>query len=343
MTVLLSHAASNHLSGGFLWPIKDLGMEAVVVFFVLSGFVITYAAEERERSAQTFAINRMARIYSVALPALILTFVLDGIGRSMNPDAYSGWMVYLPDHIPWQFLNSVFFTNEVWYNHVTPGINRPYWSMGYEVPYYFAFGIAAFAPRAWAFPGAALVMLIAGPNVAALFPMWLLGLASYRFCVSRPLGKWAGMTLWSFSLVGLILVVFPSRDRNPLFGNISLTPERLHDLLHFYLVALLFAANVIGFRGASPLVASLLNWATKPICWMGQRTFAIYLFHVPIMQFVVAAAPWPVTSWITRSMIFLGVPLVVFGLAEITERRKDAWRRGFAALLGWASEAKPAA
>ena len=186
-------------------------------------------------------------------------------------------------------------------------------------------------------------MLIAGPNVAALFPMWLLGLASYRFCVSRPLGKWAGMTLWSFSLVGLILVVFPSRDRNPLFGNISLTPERLHDLPHFYLVALLFAANVVGFRGASPLVASLLNWATKPIRWMGQRTFAIYLFHVPIMQFVVAAAPWPVTSWITRSMIFLGVPLVVFGLAEITERRKDAWRRGFAALLGWASEAKPAA
>ena len=86
----------------------------------LSGFVITYAAEERERSAQTFAINRMARIYSVALPALILTFVLDEIGRSMNPDAYSGWMVYVPDHIPWQFLNSVFFTNEVWYKSCHP-------------------------------------------------------------------------------------------------------------------------------------------------------------------------------------------------------------------------------
>jgi peptidoglycan/LPS O-acetylase OafA/YrhL len=56
-----------------------LGAEAVDVFFVLSGFVIGYATDSRERTPLTYAINRLARIYSVAIPALAATFILDGI------------------------------------------------------------------------------------------------------------------------------------------------------------------------------------------------------------------------------------------------------------------------
>ncbi len=340
MVVLFSHASSQHLSGGMLWEVGGYGMEAVVVFFVLSGFVIGYAAEERERSARNYVINRMARIYSVVLPALVLTFALDAIGRSVDPVIYTNWYPYVPDHMISQALNSVFFTNEFWFNHVTPGMNRPYWSLGYEVPYYVAFGIAMFAPRAIALPGAAAVMVAAGPNVASLFPMWLLGHLSYRICAKRPLGRWAGVVLWSCSIVGLMVVLFPSRDRYPLFGDFSLERTQLNDRAHFYVVALLFALNIVAFHGASPLFGRPLQAISKPIRWMGQTTFALYLFHIPIMQFIVAVAPWPVTSMITRSLLFLGVPLIIFVMAAFTEQRKDLYRAFFGSLLSWVPKPK---
>src|SRR4051794_17257355 len=57
-----------------------VGHSSVVLFFVLSGYVITYVAHERERTLSAFALARVARIYSVAVPALVLTMALDGLG-----------------------------------------------------------------------------------------------------------------------------------------------------------------------------------------------------------------------------------------------------------------------
>jgi peptidoglycan/LPS O-acetylase OafA/YrhL len=40
-----------------------VGHKVVVVFFVLSGYVITYVACERERGLRDFVLARVARIY----------------------------------------------------------------------------------------------------------------------------------------------------------------------------------------------------------------------------------------------------------------------------------------
>lgn len=56
---------------------------------MLSGFVIAYVTDQRETSAATYTISRLARVYSVSLPAMIATFTLDTIGRTLRPDLYS--------------------------------------------------------------------------------------------------------------------------------------------------------------------------------------------------------------------------------------------------------------
>lgn len=56
------------------------GVQAVDAFFVLSGFVIAHVSAVKERDARTYFISRAARIYSVAIPAIILTSILDAIG-----------------------------------------------------------------------------------------------------------------------------------------------------------------------------------------------------------------------------------------------------------------------
>lgn len=84
LVVLLSHV------GDQLSFLASAGVQAVDVFFVLSGFVIAHVSASRERDPRVYFISRAARIYSVAIPTLILTVILDSIGLQENAAAYLG-------------------------------------------------------------------------------------------------------------------------------------------------------------------------------------------------------------------------------------------------------------
>ena len=119
------------------------GVQAVDVFFVLSGFVIAHVCATREHDLRDYVISRTARIYSVAIPALILTAIVDAIGIRENAATYQGpFQAFSPGLI----IRSVFFIGEQWNAHRFPGSNGPYWSLGFEVWYYATFGAFLFAP-----------------------------------------------------------------------------------------------------------------------------------------------------------------------------------------------------
>jgi len=334
MAVFQSHASMGPWTGGFLRQLRPLGMEAVVIFFVLSGFVIGFVTKEREGSAGIYAVSRLARVYSVCLPALLITFGLDAMGRSINPEFYSGQEAYSPQRVLWLLMAGTTFTTEVWWNHIWIGINSSYWSMGYEVPYYVAFGLAMFLPRYHGLAAAALLMAVVGPNVAVLFPVWLLGVICYRVCARWPLNPGGGLAVWVASIVGLTAVFFPLREHHALWEDFSFDLSRLRDYGHFYVTAVLFAANIVGFRGASPCFESAISKAANLIRWCAETTFTVYLLHLPVIQFVAAIEPWPADSWIRRGSIFVGVPVIVMLMAHFIERRKAWWRNLFSGLLG---------
>ena len=62
------------------------GHEAVIVFFVLSGYVISYVAATRERTPHVFVVARLARLWSVLIPAMMLTVACEIIGRTLGTD-----------------------------------------------------------------------------------------------------------------------------------------------------------------------------------------------------------------------------------------------------------------
>lgn len=64
------------------------GHSAVVVFFVLSGYVIAYVTDQKETDWRTYTASRVSRVYSVAIPALVVTLVADAIGRAHDPSLY---------------------------------------------------------------------------------------------------------------------------------------------------------------------------------------------------------------------------------------------------------------
>jgi hypothetical protein len=58
----------------------------------------------------------------------------------------------------------------------------------------------------------------------------------------------------------------------------------------------------------------------------------MYLFHLPVAQLLAAEIPWPAGFWASRAIILVGTPVIIFVIAEFTERQKDIWRRGLSAL-----------
>lgn len=326
--VFLSHVATRQLSGGFLWQVTDFGEDAVAVFFVLSGFVIGYVTSERETDARNYAINRLARLYSVALPALALTFLLDAAGAAIRPEFYSpAYIDYGAGDTPLRLGVGLLFLNEVWNAHIVMGSNGPYWSLGFEAWYYVVFGLAVFGPARWRLAACGLALAVAGPKIAALFPLWLGGVGLFHFMKRREVSAALGWYLFLGAPVLFLAVHYGfAGSRGHMFAPFALTAERAQTILYFTLLGLLFAVHILGFRAVSAAFAPFLDRHAAAIRAVAGTTFSLYLFHMPVMLFVAAVAPWEVSAWPTRFLVLTVPPAVSFALSFLTERRKDWWR-----------------
>lgn len=89
LAVFLDHLSSKPFTENVLFHAFGLyGQLAVIVFFVLSGYVIAFVTATKELDAKSFFVARVSRIYSVVILALILTLLLDNIGMIFNGDFY---------------------------------------------------------------------------------------------------------------------------------------------------------------------------------------------------------------------------------------------------------------
>ncbi|HXS06063.1 MAG TPA: acyltransferase [Rhizomicrobium sp.] len=318
LVVFLGHLAGRRFTAGLLWPVSHFMDMAVIIFFVLSGYVIAYVTDTHERTLEAYAANRIARVLSVALPALAITCVLDMAGRTLHPDYYSAVWGFSADR-PWlQYLSGLTFTNELWWNHINVGSMLPYWSLAYEVWYYAIF--AAF----WYLRGPARYLiaiafaLIAGPKILTLFPIWIGGFAVYHLCRKPVMPRSWAIALFSITLlVPLLLLVQTARSGLQIPSS---TLDR-------YLTAIVFALNIVAIQNAPGFSGALLKRVEKPVQWLAGMTFSLYLFHLPVAQFLTTVTPWPPASWSARVVSVAGTFLLVVLLAELTERRKDIWRR----------------
>jgi peptidoglycan/LPS O-acetylase OafA/YrhL len=126
--VLLAHVAHERFGNqalGFHAP----GGDAVIVFFVLSGFVIAYVAETKENNLADFLSARFARLWSVLLPALVLTAAVELLC----------WRVDSSQREVFKFLATATFTGELWFSDQTPLLNAPAWTLSFELWYYLLF------------------------------------------------------------------------------------------------------------------------------------------------------------------------------------------------------------
>jgi peptidoglycan/LPS O-acetylase OafA/YrhL len=318
VAVFLEHISSYPFTKNvFAASLKGYGGIAVIVFFVLSGYVIAYVTSTRKKTLAKYAVARISRIYSVVLIALLITFILDNIGMFLNPDFYSIQKIMWKPQSMDGYVSSLFFINEYQifnFNGISPGSNAPYWSLSFEVTYYLIAGLFIFTRKAIALPIILLVLLLAGKTIAVLLPAWLIGYLLY-FVTLKNVNRIVLYVCFILSL--LFLVELPSLTKMLPKDNFGFSfpwgrgPFN-RNLIRDYLTVLFFSVNLICAREMVKTKISKVNKNTKSfIRWLGQLTFPLYLLHFPALAFFASLSPW---SNETLSHVFF-ISLFTFLLA----------------------------
>lgn len=330
--VFAGHLSGARFTGGFMWQAGSYTGMAVAVFFVLSGFVIGHITQFREISARDYAISRLARVYSVAFPAVMITVVLDALGRLLAPTLYNSDWGFSPEQPLLQVITALTFTQKAFGFNFSLGSDLPYWSLNYEVAYYVVFGIAAFARRGFAkFVACGAILACTGLPTAAMFPLWLAGVAVARLAPWQKLSRNVGRAWVVAAVAGFFASEIWAASNGRWLAGIG--PVFRPELAQDYLIAVLFLVGITGGAACSTDFVQPAALVARPIRWLAGRTFSLYLYHLPVAQFLSALNPYPPAHAVSRMMIIGGTLTVVFVLAEFTEQRKKVWKSWFEALL----------
>ena len=114
------------LVGGTSGPtIPGLGSQAVIIFFVLSGFLVggsAWRAVASERwSWKSYLSKRLIRLWIVLIPALVVGACLDTVGRTFLGDIYSGpaGQSMVSQELAKQSTLAVLAENAIYLQHIT--------------------------------------------------------------------------------------------------------------------------------------------------------------------------------------------------------------------------------
>jgi peptidoglycan/LPS O-acetylase OafA/YrhL len=346
IAVVASHCGKKVFGIG--WKERSIwGDLAVPIFFVLSGFIIRYVTRSREAHPREYAIDRASRIYSVVLPAMLATLIISGLCLLLNHDRFlHDWSPFF-DHPIGRLILNLTFLSQMWGFNSTPFINSPFWSLGYECFYYIFFGFTIFL-RGWKrIVACTVAALIIGPQVMFLLPLWWLGswmYDAYHRVRSRRASRIALATLVAWLAVPALarlsgigtmplepaaILSFIASLPNPL----SLLGQEIHRATMFA-----YAAGVVG---ALLLFLSLLAVDLIPVprneAWMqnvrriADGTFAIYLFHFPVMLLLSYAGFFHDGSNLKNLAVLTAMVCALIALAAPLDALKRRMRRSLRA------------
>jgi peptidoglycan/LPS O-acetylase OafA/YrhL len=291
--IVLFHFTPPHL--GIFFPFIDNGYVFVGVFFLISGFVLTYNYADRAATLvkREFWLARFSRLYPVYLLvlALSLRMLQDEWHARSHPDFWKG-MLLTP------------LVLQGWSPSVATFWNTVAWTLSCEVVLYAVFPWLIRAR--W--PKRPLHL------IALLLTLWVVGLVPHslyllvnpdhivgrvdrysssqiiRFLKYTPLPYVCtfliGVTLGKLQLA---LEITPrQRLRLSLLSLAAVAcffytviPQAPYLLLHGGLLTPLFAALILGLSGPH-LISALFSW--RPLRLVGESSYCLYLLHFNVYQ-----------------------------------------------------------
>ncbi len=321
----------------FFYGSTKYGHEAVVVFFVLSGYLIgrtvLRAVWASRWSAKHYAFHRLIRLELVLFPALLLCWLWDSAGMhlfSPSPTylGTSGSSVLLSPISPHISL-PIFVGNLAFLQTLLVpcfGSNAPMWSLANEFWYYALFPCLVIVLTkyfSWTRRAIAAVVMIGvalfiGRWMLGEFSIWLLGVA----LIFLPRPHWLKARQHSlflaiaflFVIVQLILTFDPRKLEGR--GN---TDYILAIAVTIFIYALLHHPQPVG--GLYKKIASQA----------AGFSYTLYLTHMPVLVFFSAwlnhRNPPTARNFLLPLAILCGTIAYSYGIAMIFEHNTDRIRK----------------
>lgn len=290
--------------------------DGVTLFFVISGFLITYLLLNEERKSRTvnipkFYMRRILRIWPIYYVYMVLALTLTGLWG----DGHVWWYVFFTANIPF------IFSLGIW-----PIAH--YWSIGVEEQFYL------FWP--W------LVRLTKG-KMRRLMTLalgvclgWLAcKMASYLVWGTTAVYRFFAVTRFDCMMLGAMGAILYYK-RNPLFmktfgnrwvGTVSLVAlmfslpwaEYIPAPIRPQVLAVLSLATIMGQVSGRPVI-SLENRLCDSV---GKISYGIYVIHPLMIYFASQAwrqwAPEMNTLW-SNVLIYCGMTIAVYVVAWLSYR-----------------------
>jgi peptidoglycan/LPS O-acetylase OafA/YrhL len=277
------------------------GYTGVGLFFVLSGFILTYnyldIGRDGRASAQSFWVARFARVYPVYALGLLISipfFVYSSAG-SITHGGSQHWLVAGAAAI---------FLQQAWIPADATIWNSPGWSLSVEAFFYLCFPFVVGMIRRLRLSrvllcafGCWLVALVAPltylwlhrglPPATPATENWALTWMKYTPLLHVPeflIGMLAGKLhlSWQHRNDGHIRFdrYVPVVAAGLIVSALALSDKIPYPLLHNGLLAPLYAALILGLACGEGPVVTLLSHPVLVL--LGEASYATYLLHVPI-------------------------------------------------------------
>jgi peptidoglycan/LPS O-acetylase OafA/YrhL len=219
----------------------------------------------------------------------------------------------------------------LWGSDLNPGINGPFWSLTYEWVYYILFGIFYFIKNNKKWFLLILVALLAGPSILFLFPVWLLGYALFRIKITLKEGFEFSYIKACLAILTIGLLIFVGPQMREIKTSISWLSRS--SIAGDYFDAIIFVFHLYFCPYLIHLLKPILIRYEKIIRWCASLTFALYLFHRPIIQLIAAINDGSQNNNMYRMTILIVTFIVVATIGRWCEQNKYVLKRYLSNLI----------
>ena len=319
-----------------IYGLTSLGHEAVVLFFVLSGYWVGGSALRKIKLSRflwvPYLVDRLVRLWVVLIPALILTALLGVVGHALFADfAVQAGGPYQRDSTVLGFIGNALFLGAI---HVpTFGTNTPLWSLGYEFWMYIlgplvllVFTASKYRAMIYSLCTAAVAFLVGVP-VFEYLPIWMAGLLIAHL---QPRLVTVAMKLDPLALTAIRL--------GALFVSLAVAIAG-RTVLHLptWLSDFVFAVPVIALLASVVPDVGVPNKLTSPLrqfSLLAHSSFSLYAIHMPILLLFVSVLGvtegrrWPSDAlhWCYLLLVVGAVVVLGWLFAQLTERHTNRVR-----------------
>jgi peptidoglycan/LPS O-acetylase OafA/YrhL len=257
----------------FFYFITGFGHQAVIAFFVLSGFLVGggLISKYRKKVLNNYELNkyfikRFVRIYIVLIPALIIGYILDKIGVNLFKDLYNNiYHISAMNYNVLKRLDILTFAGNTLNLQtllVEPlGTNGPLWSLANEWWYYILFPLMIIRRfRIFAF---FLIIIFSCLNFKHVLYILIWVIGAMLVFVNKPiLNKYLAFLIF-------LIVLIISRKFSGIFMDFLLAMS-LFLLINSYI----FTGNKVFFENLNTFMADF--------------SYSLYLFHFPFLVFLIS-------------------------------------------------------